>query len=67
KYPDDRFEIATRGEQEWRVRCLDCPGKLYIPGDSMSNFEVHLKNRNHRDRVAERVRTAWTRSSHDQR
>ena len=32
KYPDDRFEIAMRtapsGEQEWRVRCLDCPGKV---------------------------------------
>jgi SWI/SNF-related matrix-associated actin-dependent regulator of chromatin subfamily B protein 1 len=71
KYPDDRFEIAMRtapsGEQEWRVRCLDCPGKLYIPGDGMSNFEVHLKNRNHRARVAERVGTARTRSSHDQR
>ncbi|KAH8986946.1 hypothetical protein EDB86DRAFT_3211773 [Lactarius hatsudake] len=71
KYPDDRFEIAMRtaasGEQEWRVRCLDCPGKLYIPGDGMSNFEVHLKNRNHRARVSERVGTARTRSSHDQR
>jgi len=71
KYPDDRFEIAMRtapsGEQEWRVRCLDCPGKLYIPGDGMSNFEVHLKNRNHRARVAERVGSTRTRSSHDQR
>jgi SWI/SNF-related matrix-associated actin-dependent regulator of chromatin subfamily B protein 1 len=32
KYPDDMFEIAMRtapsGEQEWRVRCLDCPGKV---------------------------------------
>ena len=35
KYPDDRFEIAMRtapsGEQEWRVRCLDCPGKVRSP------------------------------------
>ncbi|KAI0251835.1 hypothetical protein BJV78DRAFT_1207106 [Lactifluus subvellereus] len=71
KYPDDRFDIVTRaapsGEQEWRVKCLDCPGKLYIPGDGMSNFEVHLKNRNHRARVAERLGTTRTRSSHDQR
>ncbi|KAF8480047.1 SNF5-domain-containing protein [Russula ochroleuca] len=71
KYPDDRFDIwprmAPSGEQEWRVKCLDCPGKLYIPGDGMSNFEVHLKNRNHRARVAERLGTTRTRSSHDQR
>ncbi|KAF8497579.1 hypothetical protein F5888DRAFT_1613301 [Russula emetica] len=71
KYPDDRFDIWPRmapgGEQEWRVKCLDCPGKLYIPGDSMSNFEVHLKNRNHRARVADRLGTTRTRSSHDQR
>jgi hypothetical protein len=35
KYPDDRFEIAMRtapgGEQEWRVRCLDCPRKVSNP------------------------------------
>lgn len=32
KYPDDRFDIwprtAPTGEQEWRVKCLDCPGKV---------------------------------------
>jgi hypothetical protein len=32
KYPDDRFDIwprmAPSGEQEWRVKCLDCPGKV---------------------------------------
>jgi hypothetical protein len=32
KYPDDRFDIYPRmapsGEQEWRVKCLDCPGKV---------------------------------------
>lgn len=32
KYPDDRFDIWPRtapgGEQEWRVKCLDCPGKV---------------------------------------
>ena len=32
KYPDDRFDIwprmAASGEQEWRVKCLDCPGKV---------------------------------------
>ncbi|KAF9467184.1 hypothetical protein BDZ94DRAFT_1249793 [Collybia nuda] len=31
--------------------------KLYTPGpgESLSNFEVHLKNREHRRRVNERV------------
>jgi SWI/SNF-related matrix-associated actin-dependent regulator of chromatin subfamily B protein 1 len=32
KYPDDRFDIwprmAASGEQEWRVKCIDCPGKV---------------------------------------
>lgn len=40
-----------------RIRCLDCPGKLYTPGPEMTvqNFEVHLKNRQHRERVDERL------------
>lgn len=42
-----------------RIRCHDCPGKLYTPGPLMTveNFEVHLKNRAHRDRVSARVGT----------
>ncbi|KAI0262131.1 hypothetical protein BGY98DRAFT_929209 [Russula aff. rugulosa BPL654] len=63
EYPDDRFELCmTRSsEQVWRLRCLDCPGKVYTPGAGMSNFEVHLKNRNHRRRVAERLKFAESR------
>ncbi|KAF3483328.1 YlSNF5 [Arthroderma uncinatum] len=40
-----------------RIRCNDCPGKLYTPGPAMTveNFEVHLKNRNHKEAVAARV------------
>jgi len=40
-----------------RIRCRDCPGKLYTPGPEMTtvNFEVHLKNKNHRERVNTRV------------
>ncbi|MCJ1307376.1 SWI/SNF chromatin-remodeling complex subunit [Agyrium rufum] len=40
-----------------RIRCLDCPGKLYTPGPGMGvdNFEVHLKNRHHREKVQRRV------------
>lgn len=41
-----------------RIRCHDCPGKLYTPGPGMTveNFEVHLKNRLHREKVDGRVR-----------
>ncbi|KAL9129015.1 MAG: hypothetical protein Q9217_002417 [Psora testacea] len=41
-----------------RIKCLDCPGKLYTPGPEacVTNFEVHLKNKVHRERVEERVR-----------
>ncbi|KDN48178.1 SNF5-domain-containing protein [Tilletiaria anomala UBC 951] len=69
KYPHDRFEIYLRPKQaggvgpsvtpEWRMRCLDCPGKLYTPGpgESLNNFEIHLKNRAHRAAVAKRRET----------
>ncbi|KAL8927441.1 MAG: hypothetical protein Q9208_002246 [Pyrenodesmia sp. 3 TL-2023] len=40
-----------------RIRCKDCPGKMYTPGPEtgVNNFEVHLKNRLHREKVEERV------------
>ena len=40
-----------------RIRCHDCPGKLYTPGPEMTvgNFEVHLKNRFHREKVEQRM------------
>ncbi|KAI0443374.1 hypothetical protein F4803DRAFT_561617 [Xylaria telfairii] len=40
-----------------RIRCSDCPGKLYTPGPdtSASNFEVHLKNKTHKERVEARI------------
>lgn len=33
-----------------RIRCYDCPGKLYTPGPEKTadNFVMHLKNRGHR-------------------
>ncbi|KAK4574285.1 SWI/SNF chromatin-remodeling complex subunit [Recurvomyces mirabilis] len=39
-----------------RIRCNDCPGKLYTaqPGKVVEDFEVHLRNRNHRLAVQER-------------
>ncbi|EAL93983.1 hypothetical protein KXW98_009244 [Aspergillus fumigatus] len=43
-----------------RIRCHDCPGKLYTPGPGMTvdNFEVHLRNRQHKERVEERLAKA---------
>ena len=40
-----------------RIKCLDCPGKLYTagPGESIENFEVHLKIRKHREEVEARL------------
>lgn len=40
-----------------RIRCLDCQGKAYTAGPdrSTANFEIHLKNRLHRERVDARV------------
>lgn len=79
KYPDDKFEVILRKTAnsqipEWRVKCLDCPGKvcpsyhtpraeispsvqLYTPGpgETLTNYEVHLKNRQHRQKVNNRV------------
>jgi SWI/SNF-related matrix-associated actin-dependent regulator of chromatin subfamily B member 1 len=43
-----------------RIRCHDCPGKLYTPGPEMTavNFEVHLRNRHHREKVEQRLANA---------
>ncbi|KAI0840034.1 hypothetical protein F5Y06DRAFT_246496 [Hypoxylon sp. FL0890] len=39
-----------------RIRCHDCPGRLYVPGDALaSQFELHLRNIHHRERVAQRL------------
>lgn len=39
-----------------RIRCADCPGKVYVtgPGTTADQFEAHLKNRKHRDIVEAR-------------
>jgi len=53
QYPPERLKM----EMQPRIRCLDCPGKLYTPGSEMcENFEVHLKNRGHREKVEERMK-----------
>ena len=40
-----------------RIKCIDCPNKNYTPGPEtgVTNFEVHLRNRVHRDKVEARV------------
>ncbi|CAO2654192.1 Nn.00g109250.m01.CDS01 [Neocucurbitaria sp. VM-36] len=40
-----------------RIRCIDCPGKLYNAGPerTVNNFELHLKNRGHMNNVAKRT------------
>ncbi|KAK0438999.1 hypothetical protein EV421DRAFT_1713899 [Armillaria borealis] len=60
RFPLDKFELVFRkvtanSDSEWRIRDVDCPGKLYKPGpgETLSNFEVHLRNPVHR-RAAER-------------
>lgn len=43
-----------------RIRCNDCPGKVYttLPASMVEDFEKHLKNRLHRERVQERKKAA---------
>lgn len=40
-----------------RIRCMDCPGKLYNAGpeQTVNNFELHLKNRGHMENVRKRT------------
>ncbi|KAF5852564.1 hypothetical protein GGP41_007994 [Bipolaris sorokiniana] len=40
-----------------RIRCMDCPGKLYNAGpeQTVNNFELHLKNRAHTENVRKRT------------
>ncbi|KAJ7496936.1 hypothetical protein FB451DRAFT_1019113 [Mycena latifolia] len=61
EWKNDRFDVITKPNAangpEWRIKCLDCPGKVYItgPGETLSNYELHLKNRLHRQRVNDRM------------
>ena len=69
KYKNDQFLIIEKPKPqqindfkvniitEWRLKCLDCPGKMYTPGpgESADNFEKHLKNRQHKQKVLQRL------------
>lgn len=39
-----------------RIRCLDCPGKVYtaVRDRVVDDFEVHLKNKKHKEMVSKR-------------
>lgn len=43
-----------------RIKCQDCAGKVYTagPDNAIENFEVHLKNRGHKDKVEARIKKA---------
>ncbi|WAR51880.1 hypothetical protein PtB15_1B316 [Puccinia triticina] len=71
-WPSDQVELIPRPKRDvlapgqppvivgcdWRIKCMDCPGKLYTvgPGESFTNFDVHLKNRQHRQKVEDRLK-----------
>lgn len=62
KYPASRWAVVPKqvvGEdgEIWRVKCLDCPGKIYKlgPGETLENFELHLKNKAHNANVQARL------------
>ncbi|KAF8178616.1 hypothetical protein K438DRAFT_1844107 [Mycena galopus ATCC 62051] len=49
RYKDDRFEVlpkATAVEWEWRLKCLDCPGKVRMSllSDYPADVSVALYN-----------------------
>jgi SWI/SNF-related matrix-associated actin-dependent regulator of chromatin subfamily B protein 1 len=54
----DTPQEAENVKYQWvpRIKCLDCPGKLYTasPENAAENFEVHLMNRKHKDKVEPR-------------
>ncbi|KAJ9119163.1 hypothetical protein QFC22_003655 [Naganishia vaughanmartiniae] len=42
----------------WRIKCLDCMGKIYSlgPGQTLDNFEKHLRNKQHLSNVEARTK-----------
>ena len=54
--PDMPLPPNTKALWLPRIRCNDCPGKLYPPGSmTVDNFEIHLKHRAHREKVDQRT------------
>lgn len=55
-----RSEVPVDVKFEWqpRIRCNDCPGKVYTagPGVTVENFVQHLRIRQHKEKVEGRRR-----------
>jgi len=62
--PIAQTQITNKVKWKWspRIRCHDCPGKLYTPGpeQTVDSFLVHVKNRGHRERVEQRTKAGAT-------
>ncbi len=56
--PNEPISPDTKFMYYPRIKCMDCPGKLYTPGPGITvdSFEVHLKNRLHKEKVKQRNR-----------
>ena len=56
--PGDPAPPGMRLQFQPRIRCNDCPGKLYTAhaAQVVEDFEVHLRNRVHRENVQDRLR-----------
>lgn len=56
--PGDPPPAGLRLQYLPRIRCNDCPGKLYTAqlGKVEEEFEVHLRNKKHRAAVEERLK-----------
>ena len=54
--PNEPIPLDTKFMYYPRIKCLDCPGKLYTtgPGFTVENFKVHLNNSLHREKVERR-------------
>ena len=50
--PDTKFMYYPR------IKCLDCPGILFLPGrgGTVDDLETHLKHRLHREKVDRRMK-----------
>ncbi len=65
--PLDQVQQGLKYMYYPRIRCKDCPGKMYTPGPErgVGNFTVHVKNRLHREKVEDRLRRSRLQDSRD--
>lgn len=55
--PGDKAPPGQKLQYLPRIRCTDCQGKIYTaqPESVVTDFEVHLKNKKHLEKVEERL------------